>query len=416
LDADQNRIVNRGFNILDSNYKIHGTATNADGIGGVNVNRFVRTDITSTIDASLIIRGTDGLKFTSVHQQRMDPQGSNFQYQNLILNDDLSFRVSGSATGVAPVDAIKIKSATARVGIYNSSPDAMLHVGTTTVPGSVIIEGDLTVKGQNSFIEATTLRIQDKNLELGILEDSTIGSDADVDGAGIIVQSLSGSKDFVYQDSNKSFLSNQNLDLVAGKEYKINGNTVLTENALGTNITSAPGVTSLGTLTSLSTNFLTIANSTITTTNGQNLNLSAAGDIVVNSSVIRGIADSNVADSVPTKSYVDAQIKDSDVALALDTTGMTNTDIRTVLNDLYPDNTLGRKARVYATSYTYAGTTDVENSKTIGIVSVDKNNVPEAASVVQTIIFADAVTTVTATKTNVVKTFLWDGNTWLFQS
>ena len=416
LDADQNRIVNRGFNILNSNYKIHGTATNADGIGGVNVNRFVRTDITSTIDASLIIRGTDGLKFTSVHQQRMDPQGSNFQYQNLILNDDLSFRVTGSATGVAPVDAIKIKSATARVGIYNSSPDAMLHVGTTTVPGSVIIEGDLTVKGQNSFIEATTLRIQDKNLELGILEDSTIGSDADVDGAGIIVQSLSGSKDFVYQDSNKSFLSNQNLDLVAGKEYKINGNTVLTENALGTNITSAPGVTSLGTLTSLSTNFLTIANSTITTTNGQNLNLSAAGDIVVNSSVIRGIADSNVADSVPTKSYVDAQIKDSDVALALDTTGMTNTDIRTVLNDLYPDNTLGRKARVYAISYTYAGTTDVENSKTIGIVSVDKNNVTEAASVVQTIIFADAVTTVTATKTNVVKTFLWDGNTWLFQS
>ena len=415
-DINGNRLVKRGFNILNSEYKIHGTATNADGIGGVNVTKFVRTDITSTIDASLIVRGNDGIKFTSIHQQKIDGAGSNFQYQNLVLNDDMSFRVSGSATGAGLVDAIKIKAATARVGIYNSAPDAMLHVGTSVLPGSVIIEGDLTVKGSNSFIETQTLRIQDKNLELGILEDSTVTDDAGVDGAGIIVQSSQGSKDFLYQNSNQSFHSNQNIDLGNGKEYKINGNTVLTETSLGSSVTSAPGITSLGVMNSLQTNYITISGSTITTTNGQHLNLSSAGDLVVNNSIIRGVIDSNVPSSVPTKSYVDAQIKDSDVAITMDASGMSNTDIRGYLDLLYPDNTLGRKARVLAYQYTYAGTTAVENAKSVINVSVDKAGSPESQTVVQTVTFSDAVTTVSATTNTILKTFLWDGTTWLFQS
>ena len=415
-DALGNRIVEKGFNILQNDYKIHGTATNAEGVGGVDVSKFVRTDITSTIDASLIVRGNDGIKFTSVHQQKIDGAGSNFQYQNLILNDDMSFRVSGSATGAGLVDAIKIKAATARVGIYNSTPDAMLHVGTSVLPGSVIIEGDLTVKGSNSFIETQTLRIQDKNLELGILEDSTVGTNADVDGAGIIIQSSQGSKDFLYQDSNESFFSNQNMDLANGKEYKINGNTVLTPTALGAAITSAPGITSLGVMTSLQTNFTTISGSTIATSNGQHLNLSAAGDIVVNNSIIRGVTDSLLPNSVTTKAYVDAEIMDSDVAVVMDITGMSNTDIRGYLDMIYPDNTLGRKARVLGYQYSYSGTTDVENSKSVVNVSVDKAGSLESQSVVQTVTFSDAVTTVAVTSNKILKTFLWDGTTWLFQS
>jgi hypothetical protein len=206
------------------------------------------------------------------------------------------------------------------------------------------------------------------------------------------------------------------MDLANGKEYKINGNTVLSPTALGAAITSAPGITSLGVMTSLETNFTTISGSTIATTNGQHLNLSAAGDIVVNNSIIRGVADSLLPNSVTTKAYVDAEVKDSDVAVVMDTTGMSNTDIRGYLDLIYPDNTLGRKARVLAYTYSYSGTTDVDTAKSVTNVSVDKAGVQEVQQVVNNITFTDAVTTVTATSNKVVKTFLWDGTTWLFQS
>jgi hypothetical protein len=416
LDAANNRIVKRGFNVLDSNYLIRGTVTNAQGIGGVDISKLVRTDVTSTIDANLIIRGTEGLKYSSVHNQRYD--SSNFVISNLISNDDLSIRVYGSATGAAAADAIKIDSSEAYVGIYNSNPEAMLHIGTSVSPGDVIIEGNLTVKGTNTFIDAATIKVEDKNIELGILSDGTTGDNTAVDGGGITLKSSDGDKTFAWQASSTAWTSDQNINIGTGKTYKINGTTVLSGNQLGSTITSAPGLTSLGTLTSFGTNFLTISGTTITTTNGQHLDLNVAGDININNSPIKGIVDSLDASSATTKSYVDAETRKSDVAIELDITGLSNSDIVAYLNQLFPDNSANRFCRVLGINYSFTSTTDVEGAKNVTIVNVDRNAQLEFQPVVATVTFpTPATTTVTRTITRTVKTYVWDGGaaSWLLQ-
>ena len=414
LDTNNNRIVKRGFNILDADYKIRGTVTNAEGIGGIDISKLVRTDLTSTIDAGLIIRGGDGLKFGSIHEHKYS--AGEFTLNNLVANDDFSINVKGTATGVTSKSAIFVDSSAGYVGIYNRTPEAELHVGTTTDPGNVIIEGNLTVKGTTTAVESTTLRVKDKNIELGTLEDSTIGDDTAIDGAGITVLSTGGSKDLSWMQATGSWTSNQDFNLVSGKAYKINGNDVITENALSSNITSAPGLTSLGTLSSFGTNFLTISGSTVSTTNGQHLNLAPAGDVVVNTSIIRGVTDGTTDDSVPTKGYVDTQVNSSDIAFAMDATGLSNTDIRNYLNTMFPTNVSGRICRVLATTYAFAALTDVEAAKTITPVSVDRNGQLEFEAVVKNVVFTDATTTVTMTPTRTIKTFAWDGTTWLFQA
>ena len=414
LDTNNNRIVKRGFNILDADYKIRGTVTNAEGIGGIDISKLVRTDLTSTIDAGLIIRGGDGLKFGSIHEHKYS--AGEFTLNNLVANDDFSINVKGTATGVTSKSAIFVDSSAGYVGIYNRTPEAELHVGTTTDPGNVIIEGNLTVKGTTTAVESTTLRVKDKNIELGTLEDSTIGDDTAIDGAGITVLSTGGSKDLSWMQATGSWTSNQDFNLVSGKAYKINGNDVITENALSSNITSAPGLTSLGTLSSFGTNFLTISGSTVSTTNGQHLNLAPAGDVVVNTSIIRGVSDGTTDDSVPTKGYVDTQVNSSDIAFAMDATGLSNTDIRNYLNTMFPTNVSGRICRVLATTYAFAALTDVEAAKTITPVSVDRNGQLEFEAVVKNVVFTDATTTVTMTPSRTIKTFAWDGTTWLFQA
>ena len=413
-DIDNNRIVKRGFTILDDDYKIRGTVTDADGIGGVDITKLVRTDVTSTIDANLIIRGNDGLKFSSVHKQNYE--NTNFVYRNLVPNDDLSIKVIGTATGTNEADAIKIDSSNAFVGIYNSSPEAMLHIGSSSLPGNLIVEGDLTVKGSNTYIESTTLKVQDKTIELGILEDSTTANNIAIDGAGIVVQSLEGSKDLTWENATGAWTSNQDFNLTATKQYKINNNIVLTETELGSSVTSAPGLETLGTLTTFGTQFLTITGTTISASNGQHLNLAPAGDVVINTSIVRGVVDGNTNDSVTTKGYVDTETNKTDLGFSMDATGLGNTAIAGYLNTMFPDNAAGRLCRVLATTYTYTGTTDVESSKTITSVSVDRAGGSENQSVVQNIEFTDAVTSVTATPTRVVKTFVWSGAAWLFQA
>jgi len=52
------------------------------------------------------------------------------------------------------------------IGLFNSAPTATLHVGTVSSPGSLIVEGNLTVNGTTTTINSTTINIDDKNFEL----------------------------------------------------------------------------------------------------------------------------------------------------------------------------------------------------------------------------------------------------------
>ena len=125
--------------------------------------------------------------------------------------------------------------------ITTGNLSSITSVGTLS---SLTISGDLTVNGTTTTINSTTVTVDDKNLELG----STVSpSDAGADGGGITLKGTTD-KTFNWVDSTDSWTSSEHLDLASGKVYKINGTTVLSNNTLGSGVTSS-SLTSVGTIT-----------------------------------------------------------------------------------------------------------------------------------------------------------------------
>jgi hypothetical protein len=116
-----------------------------------------------------------------------------------------------------------------------------------TVTGDVTITGNVVVSGTTTTINVDTLTIKDKNIVLANVASPT---DVTADGAGLTIKGTTD-KTWNWVDSNDSWTSSENLNLLSGKTYKINGTDVLTGSALGSGVTSS-SLTSVGTLSSLS--------------------------------------------------------------------------------------------------------------------------------------------------------------------
>ena len=95
----------------------------------------------------------------------------------------------------------------------------------------------------STTVNSTQVDVADKNITLGNVSTPT---DTTADGGGI---SLKGATDklFRWLDATDSWTSSEHIDLASGKEFKINGTSVLTGSALGSGVTSS-SLTSVGTL------------------------------------------------------------------------------------------------------------------------------------------------------------------------
>jgi hypothetical protein len=231
-----------------------------------------------------------------------------------------------------------------RVGIFNAAPTATLHIGTVATPGSVVIEGNLTVNGTTTSINSTTINIDDKNIELGSVATPT---DTTADGGGFTLKGATD-KTFTWVNVGAYWNSSEHINLVSGKGYKINGSTVLEGGTLGPTIVSS-SLTSVGILTSLNVTNLSITadvsgnvlltNITPAFTDGNIvLDPKGAGVVSVSSSKISNVADPVSAQDATTKNYVDTALKSRSVAISLTTTGLTNSQIAlTYLAKLFPN-------------------------------------------------------------------------------
>lgn len=115
--------------------------------------------------------------------------------------------------------------------------------GNTTFSNNLTVSGDLTVSGTTTTVNSTQVDVADKNITLGNVSTPT---DTTADGGGI---SLKGATDklFRWLNATDSWTSSEHIDLASGKEFKINGTSVLTGSALGSGVTSS-SLTSVGTL------------------------------------------------------------------------------------------------------------------------------------------------------------------------
>jgi hypothetical protein len=115
--------------------------------------------------------------------------------------------------------------------------------GTVTVNKDLIVTGDLTVNGSITTINSTTLSVDDKNIELGSVASPT---NTTADGGGITLKG-STDKTFNWVNATSAWTSSEDLNLLTGKVYKINGTSVLSSTTLGSNVVTS-SLTTVGTI------------------------------------------------------------------------------------------------------------------------------------------------------------------------
>ncbi len=109
--------------------------------------------------------------------------------------------------------------------VFNTSPTfaGTANFDTVSTSGNVTIGGNLVVNGSTTTINSTTLAIDDKNI---VLADTTSPTDVSADGGGITLKGTTD-KTFNWVDATDAWTSSENLNLLTGKVYQINGTTVL---------------------------------------------------------------------------------------------------------------------------------------------------------------------------------------------
>ena len=146
---------------------------------------------------------------------------------------------------VVGANATAIDSAAGDATIFGS-----LGANTLTVGGAAtttVFPGSLTVEGTTTFIDSTNLRVEDKVIDLnsnaaGVGVGSNISS-----GLQILSNTGANTVTFLTLADGGALSSSSGLDVATGKEYSINGTSVLNATTLGSGVVTS-SLTAVGTI------------------------------------------------------------------------------------------------------------------------------------------------------------------------
>ena len=132
---------------------------------------------------------------------------------------------------------------TAMTGGAANTSVLTLNGSGTTVHSNLTVSGDLTVNGTETVVNSTTLSVDDKNIVLGSVDTPT---DTTADGGGITLKGATD-KTINWINSTDSWTASENFELASGKQFRINGNNLLSQTALGSTVLGS-SLTSVGTI------------------------------------------------------------------------------------------------------------------------------------------------------------------------
>ena len=435
------QLYKKGFNPIATDFKYLGIAESAENLIDAGGTKFNTTSFMSAVGATqttgkLSVKNQAGLAVGVGDIEygilKVNSGTNQLELEAQQANTDINFKVR---KGNAYISGIVIDATNEKVGVFTDNPTVEFDVtGAGKFSGNVTVGGNLLVSGDTTFLDTTTLRVEDKNIQLGLQGDSTEGNDAAIDGGGITLTSSQGSKDIIWLDATNSWTFNQNINLITNEinsdpSYRFDGTTVLSKTELASTVTTATGLVNIGTLGSLNIDNLGFDGSTITITGG-GLNIVSSGDIAVNTQKITGVTDPTAAQGVATKNYVDITIDAENVGLSLDITGFSNpnaggvgngpiNDVIAVLQTLYPANTKnGAIATIHCTNYAGASINIsqglLSGALNKSYIAVDKDNVSSSTSVMQDLaVAAGGVSgSATITPTRYTMTFTSNGTSW----
>ena len=227
--------VTVGNTLLDgvsgASYGLIGTSTYLDVKDTNGYNKEIELDI-AAVETKL---NTDGYLTTSSTSTL-----TNKTLTSPKINEDVA--VTATATELNYVDGV---TSAIQTQLDAKAPLAAPAFTGTATAVNLTISGDLTVNGTTTNLNSTSLVIEDKNVVLG---DTATPTDTTADGGGITLKGTTD-KTFNWVDATDAWTSSEDMNLLTGKVYKINGTTVLSGSTLGSGVTGS-SLTSVGTITS----------------------------------------------------------------------------------------------------------------------------------------------------------------------
>lgn len=307
--GDYTGLIKPGFNQgLVDGFKFNSRSTSSDTLLGpsgvlLTYDDFMLKNTANTIFNTLTIQNATPLVLGVNQQTEFNVSNANFQILSNRSGQD--FKIT-TLYGSTEYDAITVKSATNRIGIFNTSPQATLDVG-----GDIIVAGNLTVNGTTTSISTVNLEIEDKLIDLGKVVTPT---DITADGGGIRLLGTTNHT-ILWSNTNDSWDLSEHLNIAFTKEYRINNQKIIDRTSLGSSV-AASSLTSVGTLTSLATSNgslgISLSGNTISTTGSIAnvdllLNTKGTGNINAGLSRIVNLADPFDSSDAATAYYVDSR-------------------------------------------------------------------------------------------------------------
>jgi len=237
-----------------------------------------------------------------------------------VMTNVTGLPLTSGVTGTLPV-------ANGGTGVTGSTGTGSVVLSTSpTFTGNILadnltLSGNLIVSGTTTTINSTTLTVDDKNIELG---STASPSDATADGGGITLKGTTD-KTFNYVNATTAWTSSEDLNLLTGKVYEINGTTVLSASTLGSGVT-ASSLTSVGTLGSLAVTNNVSAGAYLTTGNSTAANFQSTGNVNSASGLFTGSLTAGTLQTTGNVNSASELVTGSLTAGTLQTSGNVNSN------------------------------------------------------------------------------------------
>jgi hypothetical protein len=401
--------LKQGYNLSSvfSDFEWYGKASSAgkiiDQFGNVfDANSFISATVDDITTGKLTIANDNGLVVGLDSDVAIKVSGQTTVWQNNIQDADMRIDlkdVSGTYS------AMYFDADTKKIGIFKTNPAYSLDI-----TGDLRITGNLLVEGTQTSLDVATLRVEDKQIELGIMSDSTLITELQADDAGIVVKVAGDDKAWTWRTATNSWTSSNSINIENQlNSYFIGAANVLSQDTLGSTVvnSSLTGIGQLNTLVvgnNLQSDTMTLTEDRITTTS--NLEFASTGSINLINKVkvtnvekpisarevsYNALLTEGLPNDVVVKKYVDDELQAAPLAMAVDVTGMGSDYALGVWGDGTVDETLitnlvtlitelvtpsgdinGKTAKIHA--YYYTGTTaaiDINSNTTKTLTAVD---------------------------------------------
>jgi len=292
------------------------------------VQDFVSTTANSLVQGTISIANPIPLKLGSSGNIEFDINPSDgFVIKSVIANQNFQLQLKDGLNSTTA--ALFVNANTRNIGLYNALPQSMLHVGTQSNPGSVIIEGNLTVNGTTTSTNTATVNLADYTITLA---KTSAPNDVTANGAGLIIAGTTN-KSILYNSASTSLSSSENINIASGKTYKINGESVLSSSALGVSVHQALGLSDIGSLNQLQAAYINITGNVISYVNqpaaSGNIVLTpkGAGTVDVSNYRITSVANPSGLGDAVNLAHFNQYTQLLPLCLSLNTFGLSNTQI-----------------------------------------------------------------------------------------